>query len=88
MPRSLFVCSRCGNRLRELEELVAKLVKGVRLSGEPTESQGYLASDQRSTFHRPGCVWADAIAPSNLIVFGSHDAAVEAGYRPCKTCRA
>ena len=53
------------------------------------EERMYIASSQRRTFHRPNCKWALYIVDSpNLIEFGSHREAVEAGYKPCKTCRA
>ena len=49
----------------------------------------YVASSQRSTFHRPSCKWATYILDSpNLIEFSSHDEATDADYKPCKTCRA
>ena len=38
-------------------------------------------------FHRPNCEWAAYIKPPNLIEFNSHQEAVDAGYKPCKTCR-
>ena len=49
----------------------------------------FVASANRSTFHRPDCEWAAFILMSyNLLEFSSHQEAVEAGYKPCKTCRA
>ena len=38
-------------------------------------------------FHRPSCEWAKYIKSHNLIEFDSHEEAVDAGYKPCKTCR-
>jgi hypothetical protein len=52
------------------------------------EERRYLASRNGQHFHRPGCEWANEISPYNLIEFGSHREAVEANYKPCKTCRA
>lgn len=52
------------------------------------EEQAYLASKKRLIFHRPTCEWATYIPPYRLIEFSSHREAVEAGYKPCKTCRA
>jgi hypothetical protein len=49
----------------------------------------FVASKMRLTFHRPDCKWAAYILNSrNLIEFSSHAEAVEAGMKPCKTCRA
>jgi methylphosphotriester-DNA--protein-cysteine methyltransferase len=46
------------------------------------------ASRTREHFHRPDCKWADFLHDSpNLIEFSSHEEAVAAGYKPCKTCR-
>jgi hypothetical protein len=47
------------------------------------------ASRNREHFHRPECKWASEYlsdSPS-LIEFSSHEEAVAAGYKPCKTCR-
>jgi chromosome segregation ATPase len=52
------------------------------------EERVYLASKNRRHFHRPACKWATYIPEYLLIEFGSHAEAVEAGYKPCKTCRA
>jgi hypothetical protein len=47
------------------------------------------ASKVRDHFHRPECKWAaDYLSDSpNLVEFSSHEEAVAAGYKPCKTCR-
>jgi hypothetical protein len=41
-------------------------------------------------FHRPSCKWAKdyLLNSKNLIEFDSHQEAVDASYKPCKTCRA
>ena len=44
------------------------------------------ASHNRSKFHRPNCKWAREISPYNLLIFRSHQDAVQAGYRACGTC--
>lgn len=48
----------------------------------------FVASVYRKHFHRSDCEWAAYINRHNLIEFFSHEDAVEAGYKPCKTCRA
>ncbi len=51
------------------------------------EERVYYASKSRKHFHRPTCPWAEYILRSrNLIELGSHAEAVQAGYKPCKTC--
>ena len=52
------------------------------------EEPFYLASSARQHFHRPGCKWALCISDGMRVELGSHREAVEAGLRPCKTCRA
>jgi hypothetical protein len=52
------------------------------------EEAFYLGSSTRQIFHRPTCKWASYIPKYKLIEFGSHREAVEALYRPFKTCRA
>lgn len=78
---------------QENAELEAQLVDaetnaaiGARLASD--EERVYLASKNRRHFHRPGCKWAAYIPDYLLIEFGSHLEAVQAGYKPCKTCRA
>lgn len=41
-------------------------------------------------FHRSDkkCRWGNRILKRNLREFESHDEAVDAGFKPCKTCRA
>ena len=49
--------------------------------------QGFVASKRRNIFHRPECKWAAYILDSpSLIEFETHQEAVDAGYKPCKTC--
>ncbi len=47
----------------------------------------FVASRSSSVFHRPDCRWAQNIAESNLVGYQNRDEAVQAGKRPCKTCR-
>jgi len=79
-------------RLRELENKVAEL-EGAEVALSDNEARYgetiYIASSERSIFHRPRCRWASYIEHSpNCLYFDSHEEAVEAGYKPCKTCRA
>lgn len=47
-----------------------------------------IASRKRNYFHRLNCEWATYIrSPNKLVRFYRREEAVDAGYRPCKTCR-
>jgi hypothetical protein len=46
----------------------------------------FVGTPNRKHFHRPDCKWLRGI--SFVIQFPSHEAAVKAGRKPCKTCRA
>lgn len=76
-----------GERVAELESELEDQDGGV--SNGSDEERVYIASLRKRNFHRPGCKWGEYIINSpNLVEFGSHREAVEAGYKPCKTCRA
>lgn len=46
-----------------------------------------VASKRRRKFHRvDGCKWK--IKPENLVEFENRREAIDAGYKPCGTCRA
>jgi hypothetical protein len=47
----------------------------------------FVASKNRSKFHRRDCEWAVYILNSqNLVTFSSYQDATQAGYKPCRTC--
>lgn len=48
----------------------------------------FVASKKRQIFHRPDCEWAQSLTPEKSFEFGTHREATDAGYKPCKTCRA
>ena len=76
-----------GERIAELENEIEQQDEGFTHGTD--EERVYIASSRKRNFHRPGCKWGEFIVNSpNLIEFGSHLEAVEAGYKPCKTCRA
>ena len=91
-------CPHCGEELPELASRLALLEELNRLlsenrelllrrSGE-THHSPLIASRFRPHFHKPDCTWMENAAPENIIEFFSHHEAVDAGYKPCKTCRA
>lgn len=69
-------------KIRELE-LELLIFRSGRL-----ESETFVGSIWRNTFHRENCEWASYIRDRSLIKFDTHEEAVAAGYKPCKTCRA
>ena len=92
-------CPFCGEeldaltrRVHQLETRVSELQAPQPLLSDNQATFGetmYVASKRKSTFHRPNCVYAKHIEMSlNCIYFDSHEEAVEADYKPCKTCRA
>jgi hypothetical protein len=56
--------------------------------GGESEYGPFVASKLRPHFHRPDCEWALCISAHNVMEFASHSEAVQAGKKPCKTCRA
>lgn len=47
----------------------------------------YIGNASSKKFLRPDCEWAAKIAPQNRVEFATREAAVAAGYKPCKVCR-
>ena len=47
----------------------------------------FVASRSSSVFHRPNCRWAQNIAATNLVGYRTREEALQAGKRPCKTCK-
>jgi len=100
MPKnSDFRCPRCGHELADLlaklktiENNSTKLKRYLKAAQKELEHLGhskFLASSKKKHFHKPNCTWAQYLHNSpNLIEFFSHREAEEAGYKPCKTCRA
>ena len=97
-PASLVSCPHCGKNLPEVAKQLRFMraeIKQLReeLSEYEDEHGGahgaaFVASASRPHFHRPDCVWAGYISESNILEFFSHKEATQAGYKPCKTCRA
>jgi len=55
----------------------------------PQVAPGYafVSSTSSQVFHRPDCRWAQNIAGGNLVGYKNRAEAVQAGKRPCKTCK-
>jgi len=92
-------CPLCGEgldaltrRIHQLEARIAELQSASTVLRDNEKTFGetmYVASAKKSIFHRPSCVYAKYIEMSeNCRYFDSHEEAVEANYKPCKTCRA
>ena len=74
--------------LRAGNAVLAEQLEQAEAKQGSDEERVYLASNGRHHFHRPHCEWAAYIPKHKLIEFSSHAEAVEAGFKPCKTCRA
>jgi len=48
----------------------------------------FVASTMSNRFHKPNCKWARRIRSRSRTKYSSHAEAVEAGKKPCVTCRA
>ena len=57
------------------------LFSSIALSAE------YWASKNSNKYHFETCKWAQKIKPSNLVKFDTPEAAIKAGYSPCKICK-
>ena len=68
----------------EVELNVAQEIRAFIQTNEPEVI--YIASWNRNHFHRPDCIWMENLPESKLRKFYSHEQAVKAGCRPCKTC--
>ena len=80
-------CSNCGH---DLADDVRDLLARARAHLEMVERLGVFVASSSNRglkhFHRLTCKWAAEIPSRNVIIFSSHDDAVEKGYRVCKTC--
>jgi hypothetical protein len=47
----------------------------------------FVASKSASVFHRPDCRWAQNIGGDNRLGYKTREEAVQAGKRPCKSCK-
>jgi len=63
----------------ENEELSSNVDKNL------TEGN-FIASKESDKFHKPDCIYAKKIKDENKIYFLTRDAAISAGYKPCKRC--
>lgn len=68
--------------------------KGLWAAAAPSSGTGataapakYIGNANSKKFHRPDCEWAAKIAPKNRVEFATREAAIAAGYAPCKVCR-
>ena len=73
---------RLRNRLSAVVVLLGLLLAAC--SGQPDH---YVASAKADPFHRPDCTSAQRIKTENLQNFATRDAALQAGHRPCETCK-
>ena len=95
---NIFTCPDCGSinfaalrhfrdqahNLRELEAMLSRIQQELEL---PDIEVTYFVTPNGSHFRRPDCGWIEDIPLEKLTAFYSHEEAVEADYKPCKTCR-
>jgi hypothetical protein len=95
---NIFTCPGCGRinlaalehfrdqeeRLRELQAMLNSIQQELEL---PDVRLEYFATPNGSHFHRAECYWIEDVPSTKLTGFYSHEEAVEADYKPCKTCR-
>lgn len=81
------------NRVQEQARSVGLGVWSLTVSPQPKQTVmpvqpmvTYIGNARTKKFHRPDCVWAQQISPSNRVQFRSRDEAIRQGYQPCKVC--
>lgn len=103
-PLSAFEAAKIGfwalkymnERIEELaaerDSLLDRLAQYESHSSNPVghAARGpYVASSVRPHFHRPECIYAQPFLNTRRCeIFETHEEAVAAGKKPCKTCRA
>lgn len=65
--------------------LAALLVAGAGLAVARSADLVYHGNVKSRIFHRPSCRWY--FCKNCVAIFKSREAAIQAGYRPCKVCR-
>jgi hypothetical protein len=98
VQNNIFTCPDCGSinlaalrhfrdqadNLRELEAMLSRIQQEL---DPPDVEVAYFVTPNGSHFHRLECRWIEDVPHENLTEFYSHKEAVEADYKPCKTCR-
>lgn len=89
-------CPECGQTLSGAPgsyRTLAQENQDLRREVERLEAEvlywnqgGFISSETARHFHRADCHWAREIATRYRIHYISHEEAVRAGKKPCKTC--
>ena len=68
---------------------LSRVPPGAAPNGAAPTASGYpfLSSKSSPIFHRPDCRWAQDIARDSRVGYKSRQEAVQAGKRPCRTCK-
>jgi hypothetical protein len=71
------------------QDFSAPPAAGSAPAGPPQTTSGhsFVSSKSSEVFHRADCRWAQGIAADNRVGYKSREEAVQAGKRPCKTCK-
>jgi hypothetical protein len=75
-------------RITELAAEYDRVVSQLEVQADREISHGpFVGSANRKLFHRPECTWAEAfLNKPTCEVFETHEDAVSAGKKPCRTC--
>ncbi len=89
-------CSKCGapetweslkKEIRDLKKKNRELREELgKTKNETSENGPYFTTNSFRHFHRPNCKWIANFDLSNLTRFETHEEAIRAGCRTCKTC--
>ena len=72
----------------DIAALITVPTRQTKPPAKPTTAEHkYVASKNSKVFHKPDCRWVKRIKPTNLVTYSTRAKAIEAGKRPCKTCR-
>lgn len=86
-----FIAARKTARTSMATGLIAQKSPGPAPAGpqnpQVVSKYPFVASRSSAVFHRPDCRWAQNIADNNLVGYQSRAEALQAGKRPCKTCK-
>jgi hypothetical protein len=82
-----FIAARKAAASHDGEVRKASSVPALPRSTASASQYSFVASNSGSVFHRPDCRWAQSISGDNRVGYKTREEAVQAGKRPCKSCK-
>jgi hypothetical protein len=82
-----FIAARKAAAPHDGEAQVVSSVPALPRSAGGASPYTFVASKSGQVFHRPDCKWARNISSDNRLDYNTREEALEAGKRPCKTCK-